>query len=450
MENENISKGTKLLASYAFWSYQFNKKIKHRFNEDTKTFLSNNDSINYKYLLKATKKATRLHNIYLFIIFIIGSFITIKLVSILNVHDDYNFIDKGALGFIIILVFFSWVITFIYNLIKYKKIFNYEKTINNIESNDLRIPSDNQNICFFSGNKPFIGSGYIAQNYSFVISIDKIKKETDKEIIDFTEDEIYNFFCDKFSSNYLTKQKLYASGIVLNKYNQDLLPVIDTGILIEEQWEKYSKYNSEDIRRYIQINTTNKVNEIEINTFIRFVKSNNNLCIEISTTKLLPIAKKYRVIEQLPKSISFARFVLIFQTSFLSTIINVPMSLIYGMSFIFTTLPIKFFGNNAVNKQIKENPLFDFGEEETLREEVADTTMQTYYNSMDSEHISKQIEKAFFTYLITFIDSKNIDTSELTQQQTTIINNGLMMSGGEVKADNLAVGSMSKILGKLK
>ena len=131
------------------------------------------------------------------------------------------------------------------------------------------------------------------------------------------------------------------------------------------------------------------------------------------------------------------------------SIYNLFKSLVYGLKFIFT-IKERIFAKKIVQIQIEENPLFDYGEKSTLREEISNTSFETFYNFMDEQQLSKQIEKSFFTNFIKFLDSKNIDTFELTQQETTIINHGLIMSGGEFNAENMAIGKKSSVFGAKK
>ena len=215
-------------------------------------------------------------------------------------------------------------------------------------------------------------------------------------------------------------------------------------------WEEYSKQNNNAIRRYICITNVSESEEVQTSFFIRFSKQQNNtLFVEITATILPPVSSLYRIIEQLPKKISFARFILISQTAIFLSIYNLFKSLVYGLKFIFT-IKERIFAKKIIQIQIEENPLFDYGEKSTLREDISNTSFETFYNFMDEQQLSKQIEKSFFTNFIKFLDSKNIDTFELTQQETTIINHGLIMSGGEFNAENMAIGKKSSVFGAKK
>lgn len=432
------NKATQILASYSCWNYEFNKKVREKFRNISKSFLTESNDVDYSYVANVAHKSKNLHILYLFLMMIVGLYIVNAFIKII---DGYDSISE-----ILFLFTLGWFFSFVYNILKYKLIFNIENTDTIEKNNNIRVPQKNQNICIFSGKKPFIGDGTTIKNVSFVISTNKAKKLASTELnpIDFLEDEIYNFIANKLCDFGDISQKLYINGCSLNE-NKDILSAIDTGIISQELWEKYCLDNSGDVRHYIKISQTNPTQEIQTTLFIRFVKREKSLFVEMTTLVLPPIASKYRILEQLPSKISFSRFILLAQTSFLTTIIQLPKAIFYGFGFI-ATIKERLFAENILRKQIEENPLFDYGETKTLREETADTSLQNFYNSMDDEHLSKQIEKAFFENLIEFLNSKNIDTSELSQQEATIINHGLMVSG-DVQADKLAVGKKVNFFG---
>ncbi len=43
--------------------------------------------------------------------------------------------------------------------------------------------------------------------------------------------------------------------------------------------------------------------------------------------------------------------------------------------------------------------------------------------------------------LVAFLDDQGIDTSDLRERSTTILNSGILVQGGDVRADSLAVGA---------
>lgn len=458
MSSSTKSKATKILASYTYWNYEFNKKVRHKFRDSSKSFLSNNDSVDYAYVVSVASKSKFLH-FFILITMLIALYFVLK--EVFNIREyidataeeviDFDLKDPNSSIMTILITLISvWFANFLYDFLKYKKAFSATEGADDADISSFRMPSRDQNICIFSGKKPFVGSGTISKNFSFVLSTDIQKKSATAElsVVDFTEDEIYNIIENALSNTYQTIQKLYINGSLING-DPNLLSAIDSGKLEHEIWQKYSERNNDSIRRYLCVTSNSQSEEINSSFFVRFVKTDNSLFVELTKTLLLPIQAKYKIIENLPRKISFTRFILMLQTSILTSFMNLGKAIFYGFVFVFTFFE-RFFEKSTIDKQIKENPLFDYGETSSIREDVSDTTLQTFYNAMDSEQLLKQVEKAFFNYLIHFLNSKNIDTSELVQQEATIINHGLIMSGGEINADSVTVGKKSAIFGSKK
>ncbi|HSM84341.1 MAG TPA: hypothetical protein VLS96_21810, partial [Nodosilinea sp.] len=96
-------------------------------------------------------------------------------------------------------------------------------------------------------------------------------------------------------------------------------------------------------------------------------------------------------------------------------------------------------------KEIESNYAFNYGAATSLRERVSHTNKyHRYFQSLDKEMYLKSIEGRIVDGLSKFLDSKNIDTSDLKETKSTILNHGVMVSGGSIQAQNLTVGEQAK------
>jgi hypothetical protein len=64
-----------------------------------------------------------------------------------------------------------------------------------------------------------------------------------------------------------------------------------------------------------------------------------------------------------------------------------------------------------------------------------------YFQRLDREMYVKTLEQRLLDAIIQFLDEHNVDVSDLVERQTTILNNGVMLSGGTIQAESLAVGT---------
>jgi hypothetical protein len=58
--------------------------------------------------------------------------------------------------------------------------------------------------------------------------------------------------------------------------------------------------------------------------------------------------------------------------------------------------------------------------------------------------LGKIIEREILDAILTFLELHDIDTTELEERGAAVLNNGVIVTGGQVKAESLAVGSKAQ------
>ncbi|MBV9811165.1 MAG: hypothetical protein JO326_00325, partial [Acetobacteraceae bacterium] len=89
----------------------------------------------------------------------------------------------------------------------------------------------------------------------------------------------------------------------------------------------------------------------------------------------------------------------------------------------------------------RNNPLYDYGASQTLRQALSQTNYLHYFQQTDTDFYSKMIERKLLDELVQFLDDHEIDTSDIKDRQTMILNSGVWVQGGNVSAEALAVGT---------
>ncbi|HST85859.1 MAG TPA: hypothetical protein VLL08_29245 [Kineosporiaceae bacterium] len=87
-----------------------------------------------------------------------------------------------------------------------------------------------------------------------------------------------------------------------------------------------------------------------------------------------------------------------------------------------------------------------WGATTSLRELAQSRQYRRYFQQLDREMTSKIVERQLLDTITEFLRDRNIDTFEVEERQTAILNNGLIVSGGTVNAESLAVGTNSQSL----
>lgn len=75
---------------------------------------------------------------------------------------------------------------------------------------------------------------------------------------------------------------------------------------------------------------------------------------------------------------------------------------------------------------------------------------QRFFQKLDQEMYLKIIERRIVDSLSNFLASKNIDTSDFKDARSTILNHGIIVDGGSLQAENIAVGKRAKLILRIK
>ena len=87
-----------------------------------------------------------------------------------------------------------------------------------------------------------------------------------------------------------------------------------------------------------------------------------------------------------------------------------------------------------------DNPLHNYGAVQSIRELGTDNSWRVYFQKLDKEMHSKVIQQQMLDVLVSFLDHHGVDTSEMKDRGNHILNNGVIVSGGMISAEGLAVG----------
>jgi hypothetical protein len=95
-------------------------------------------------------------------------------------------------------------------------------------------------------------------------------------------------------------------------------------------------------------------------------------------------------------------------------------------------------------REIARNPRFDYGAKTSLRELAQARNYRRYFQYIDRDRFAKILEREILDAIVVFLDAHGIDTSDLEERQTAVLNNGVIVTGGELRAQSLAVGQQAR------
>jgi len=343
----------------------------------------------------------------------------------------------------------------------------------NIIETELNIK---QNVITFGGYYPFLGAGRRARNWNFSIDSSKTSKKPDDgkpnlpseistgELYNAVQGGINKKCLPNISHDYI----LYADGNEVDK-SKKLLPnrvgePIDNLELSDLIQEGHSSlYN--DWRTYFCLQYHDKLRSTLFSTFLRFSKVGTDIFAECSFYILPPIDENKYNIDRLALNDDL----LIIKTG-LFTLVSVSVALLMMSSdgfsgippfilLILTLYPLfiifkgrfrEFFEKKNMKKKIERGEPHNYGAISTFREAIASPNYKNYFSAQDIIMVQNSIEQAIIYSVADLLDSKGIDSSFLRKEMIAYVNQGIMMFGGKIEADQIATGIGAQSIKQIK
>jgi hypothetical protein len=307
------------------------------------------------------------------------------------------------------------------------------------------------NVLIYNGFAPFVGNGGSLGGWSFAVDVSKGKQDLGQVAVprSFAVKELYDEIA----------QVAYSLGFdglkienLLCVNGQDIRS--DTRFLPDQMGRPCTKVTPEVVsefiesddlcvRHYQHVQVVDWSGELALNVMLRFVTTGHHLFIEVNYNVLSPVYESYHGVDRLNPELSFEDWMQLGCASF----VLAPF-LVAALPF----LPLVFIGRKygewreerVLRKTLRNNRSFNYGAVTSLREDTASGFYRRYFQQLDKELYKKVLERQIFDTIIRFLDVRNIETADLKERQTTVLNSGVIVSGsGTIQAETFAVGSHS-------
>jgi hypothetical protein len=302
-------------------------------------------------------------------------------------------------------------------------------------------------VTVYSGYSPFTGSGVRVGGWSFAVNVAKGKQNLGATLIPkpFALGELYKSVLESISNLQIDglslESKLHVDGQRIRDDKQFLpSPEQRPNSWVDPRLvEHFAEHPTETVRYYLCARVVSWQGELVVSTLLRFVKLNDKLFIEANYFVLPPVHSRYRAIDALPLVPFWQKTLELAANAFPRTLVLWPFS-----PFLLLGSGIRFYERitreGATLRLIRRSQVFDYGANASLREQAASPLYRRYFERLDKEMFVKVIERHLLETLVRFLDERDIDTSDFNEQRLTILNSGLIVSGGSVSAESLAVG----------
>jgi hypothetical protein len=301
------------------------------------------------------------------------------------------------------------------------------------------------NVSVYSGYQPFAGSGVPVEAWSFALDIDRAAEGRVAE--SFTALSIHDFvkqqLRDLRTGQVTLADRVFVDGRDIRddrRFLPDRLaapkPKVDRSLVRSLTVEPEDR-----ARSYLTVQLSGWRGQLVASTFLRFVVTPHELVVEVTHCLLGPVRDEFQEVDRLLPEPTARQAIRIGGRALRRT----PGHLLRAPFAIAAHLvgPVTAARHQArQRREIISSLRFDYGAARSPRETVSDRNYQRYFQKLDGDLYTKVIEKRMLDAVRQFLESKGIDTAELTQHQTTIQNHGVYVaSGGTVTAGSVAAGT---------
>jgi hypothetical protein len=317
-----------------------------------------------------------------------------------------------------------------------------EKLIRELERHQLA------NVTVYSGFSPFVGSGLDRGGWSFVVDIRRGKTGLAgaQQPMAFEVEELYSAVLETVRSLHIptlrVEDRLFMNGrdvrgerwILPDDYARPL-PWVDPAVVHE-----YLRAPTHRVRHYLTVQLVDWKGELVLSLFLRFNVVGGSLFVEGNYFLLPPVKEQYHAVDDFsafPDLRALAREVALSALWAPFLLVLAPFEVVERLFARWT----RWLERRATRRQIRNRPMFDYGAATTVRQEGMSGNFRHYFQKLDELMYIKLVQKKVFESAATFLDTRGIDTGELRERQSTILNSGVIITGGEIRAQSLAVGS---------
>jgi hypothetical protein len=308
------------------------------------------------------------------------------------------------------------------------------------------------NVTVYSAFSPFVGAGFEIDGWSFAINVRRGRESgggARAEPQEFTVAELYDTVRRELARLHIvglvTEDRLHVHGRDVRS-QAELLPDAfgrPVSTVEPEVVQRYRDTSSAVVRHYLDVRVEDWSGELVLSIFLRFRRIAESLFVEASYFLLPPLVERLHRVDRyqpLPRVKEVAGLVGASLLRFLPALV---MSYARLASRALAPL-VRTFRDRADRLRIGADAAFDYGAPVTVRERHTSTDYRRYFQKLDKEMYGKLVERTLLEVLSDFLDAHDIDTSAFEERRSTILNNGVMVTGGSLSAENLAAGTRAR------
>jgi hypothetical protein len=313
--------------------------------------------------------------------------------------------------------------------------------------------AQSDNVTVFDAYDTFVGTGVKVGAWSFVVDLTKGKEELGArrrpepvdlgELRDRVGGSVRSTGIDGLTLNDVVHAAEEAvAGLPLPPTNRLGRP---SGFMDRAVVRQLRDAPTDGQRHFHRIQVTSWGGELVVTIFLRFLEIRGRLYAEATYKLLSPVDHAWRVVDRIepaPMPLEILRMIGTSALATLPALLFAPLRLLGEAWQAWVSQPLRRWEESVA---IRDGGLPRSGTLTTVRQRGASTAYWRYFQHLDEERYVKLLERSILDTVTAVLDEHGVDTSDLVDRQTTILNQGVMMTGGTLQAQSLAVGRGARI-----
>jgi hypothetical protein len=314
--------------------------------------------------------------------------------------------------------------------------------------------TESGNVTIYDGFTPFVGHGPIISTWSFALPT--LHRDADgstdgQNVVLLDIVELVTYMRDRLRTialepnelpGLILTERVFVSGDGLTGL-ESLLPRRDQApqqFLPEDDLARLATQPHGSARHYLCAQVPSWGGEIVASTFLHFSTDGRLLYLQCDRTILGPLWQQYHDVDRLTPMLTAAalgRLLARAASGLPSAVPRAPVRAIRDLNFHW-----RWERRRTIERTIAAQDLgYNYGANFSVREEGADDNYHNYFQKTDAAKHLKLIERHVLAALLDFLDERDVDTTEFRNRQMTILNQGIIQTGGISNVGAQAVGS---------
>lgn len=309
------------------------------------------------------------------------------------------------------------------------------------------------NVSVYGTYSPFVGSGFSRGGWSIAVNLARGEESPDGQgrlkPVPFEIDELYQAVRhdveDLKLAELSVEDRLLVDGQQIRD-DRDFLPDRAGRPLPGIRSDRLLRYAREPElhhRPYQCVRLQAWDGDLVLSVFINFTKRGTALFAEAQHYLLAPLRPDYRQADRLASLSLRQRLGAELRSAPMAvagTVIRAP----------FRTIRLLFMAalrgraERSIMRRIEAEPEYNFGAVTSVRQLAQSRSYRRYFQEVDRDLNAKLLDRQVLDTIMDFLKDRNIDISQFEDQRSMILNNGLLISGGQFKAGSVAVGEQAR------